>query len=706
MTPLSRRTFLWVGAATASGALTAVFVRRGAPPAPVALVPLVTLDAEGLATVVIARTEMGQGTLTALAMLVAEELEIDWARVRVDNELFDVRFGDQLTTGSTSMNELWDVYRSAGALARELLRAAAAELWQVPLSDCHCQRGMVQHPATGRTVPYEALLERAARVKPPPDARPKDAASYRYLGRPIGRLDTPPKVDGSARFGLDARVPGMLIALVERAPRFGAKLKRFDGRKALQVKGVRHVVPIDSGVAVVAEHTWAAKTGREALVVEWDEGGAGLESAGVSARLSRALGEPCDPILVVGDVDARLKGTSRSIEASYEFPFLAHATMEPVNATAHVEPHRCTIWAPTQAPRWNRRIAARLTGLPEEAIEVHRLYAGGGFGRKSQQDFVIDAVQVAKTVGCPVKVVSSREDDLRHDFYRPAFAHRVRGSIDAEGRISAWDHRLVGPSVRAWWHPFNKSPGLVDDISTAGAAPLPYEIPNFRAETKIVELGVPVGIWRSIGTSYTTFVNETFIDELAQLSRQDPVEFRLRHLEKAPRSRAVLELAAERSGWRSPRRDRRFLGVALFVDSLASPDEPPYDVHVAQVAEVELLPDGSARVQRVVCAIDCGFVINPRIVAAQVEGGIVFGLSAALHGAITLADGAVQQANFNDYPVLRMSEVPRVETHLVASTARPGGVGEKAVSVIAPAVANALFAATGVRARRLPLKDR
>ncbi|HEU4411808.1 MAG TPA: molybdopterin cofactor-binding domain-containing protein [Polyangiaceae bacterium] len=695
MSDLRRRSFLVV-AASAAGALLWARARGrlgGGMRAGRELHPLVSIASDGAVTVVVARTEMGQGVTTALPMLLAEELDVDWARVAVEHERFDPRHGGQKTTASFSVYDGWDRYRKAGATARALLVGAAAARWGVPAERLRTEAGFVLGEG-GRRASYGDLVDEAAALPAPADVAPDDRRPPRVVGRPLPRLDTASKIDGSARFGLDVRVDGMLIACVARAPRAGAVAARYDAEAAKRVEGVRHVAPITSGVAVLADDTWAARRGVEALGVVW-EGGARGGSAEHAARLASELGLPPKVVASRGDVDAALSAGGRRLAATYSVPFVPHATMEPVNATAHVERGRCTIWAPTQDPGRNRAYAAKLLGVPEGAVEVRRTLAGGGFGRKSCQDFIHDAVEASRAVGRPVQVVYTREDDLRHDYFRPAFAHRLEGAV-AGGKIVAWDHRLVGPSVLASWSPEGApAPGEIDPVSIAGAEELPYDVPNFRAGARMVDLGVRVGIWRSIAHSYTCFANESFFDELAALAEKDPLEWRLAHL-TAPRPRRVLELVAEKAGWQ--RRSGRPLGVALEVEA-----DESYSVQVAHVVELEPGADGSFAIARIVVAVDAGRIVNPNIAAAQIEGGAVWALSALFHE-ITFADGAAVQSNFHDAPVLRMPQTPRVEVHFVDSTARPSGLGEKGVPSLGPALANALAAATGRRVRALPIR--
>jgi len=684
---MNRRRFL-VFAATATGAIVWACRRRGEPPAVHELHPLVRIGDDDSVTIVVARTEMGQGVATALPMLLAEELDVDWAKVAIENERFDPRAGDQYTAASISIYEAWQPYRTAGATARALLVAAAAERWGVAADRLRTEAGFLIGPDDARAS-YGSLVADAARQTAPAKPALKDRAAFRLIGKPLPRLDTAAKIDGTARFGIDVAVPNMLVGCVARAPNPGATPARHDEAAARRIDGVREIVPIASGIAVLADDTWAAKRGVDALAVEW-AGGDTRDSAAIAERFARELAQPMTAIRSVGDPAGVLAKAATKLAARYAFPFVPHATMEPVNATAHVELGRCTIWAPTQAPHWNRKVIAQLLGIREDAVDVHRMLAGGGFGRKSCQDFIRDAVEASRAVGRPVKIVYTREDDIRHDYLRPASMHRVEGAVDA-GKIVAWNHELVVPSVVASWHPFKKlAPGDNDDLSTAGAERVAYAIPNFRAAARMVDVNVRVGIWRSIAHSYTNYVNETFVDELAHLAHADPVQFRLAHLDG--RARRVLELAAERAGWHKPG-----MGVALSVEADPGDD---YAVYVAHV--VELTP--ALAIAKVTVVADCGTIVNPNIARAQLEGGVAWALS-AMSLAITFDRDGAQQSNFHDVPVVRMPQMPRVDVHLVESTERASGLGEKGVPSFGPAYANALFAATGKRIRELPMRS-
>lgn len=729
------------GSARGNGAGTGGAMAAGKPRgfAPNAFV---RIDSDGTVRVLVPRSEMGQGVLTALALIVAEELEADWSAVRAEHAPAAPEYQDanglQSTDGSTSVRESWEGLRRAGAVAREMLVAAAGARWGVDPAGCRAEAGKVVHAASGREATFGALVDAAAARKPPARVRLKDRREFRLVGKPTRRLDAAVKTDGSATFGIDVVVPGMLVARVLRCPVFGGRLAGFDGKAALRIPGVRHVVPLPAGVGVVADTFWTAGMGLEALRVRWDEGPlAELFTRDIDIRLANAARRPGTVARRDGDALGALRKAERAragagkatghaagqvpgqaagqatgnaaghvtghaagqatgraagqaISASYRTPYLAHATMEPMNCVAHVRKGRCEVWAPTQNPGETQAEAARLTKLPLSKVDVHVPYLGGGFGRRSETDFVTEAVLLSKAIGRPVKVVWSREDDFRHDFYRPASYHRVRGCLDSAGWPAAIYHRVVSPSVNARWGPL---PGNMDENAVEGVADVPYALPHYRVEYTSVDPGVPVGYWRSVGFSQNAFAIECFVDELAAAGGKDPVAVRRRLLGGHPRMRAVLEAAAKAARWGRPLSPGHAQGVALCAS---------YGSYVAQVAEVSLA-GAAPRVHRVWCAIDCGTVINPQTVVAQMEGSIAFGLSAALYGNITIERGRVAQTGFGDHPVLRISEMPQVEVVIVPSDAPPGGVGEPGVPPIAPAVANALRALTGRPIRRLPI---
>ncbi len=613
------------------------------------------------------------------------------------------------TGGSNAIRSSWEPLRKAGAAAREMLVAAAAQMWKVDRATCRAERGAVVHVPTGRRLSYGTLAARAATLPVPADAPLKDPKDFRLIGTRVPRLDTPAKVDGSAVFGIDVNVPGMLIASIERSPVLGGRLRRLDADRTKAMPGVRDVVALEpsswigtngawaagcaAGVAVVAETYWQAVQGRGALEIEWDEGEAGtLDSAGIRAQLAALTDRPGVVAQSLGDAAAALTGAAERVEAVYEVPFVHHATMEPMNCTAHVRADGVDVWAPTQNQGDAQRVAAELTGLPREKVRIHTTFLGGGFGRRLEPDFVSEAVRVSQAVGAPVKVIWSREDDMRNGFYRPTSYNRFAAGLDASGRPVAWTHRIAGTPLRLKFGPLEKG---IDDSLVDGAIDLPYAIPNLLVDQAVLELpAVPRGPWRSVGVSHNGFVTECFLDEIAAAGGRDPFELRRELLRDKPRHRRTLELAAEKAGWGTPLSAGRGRGIAL------AEWGPTVCV---EVAEVQVDADGSVRVPRVVCAVDCGPAVNVGQIEAQIQGGVVFGLSAALYGEITLERGRVVQGNFDTYPVVRMSDAPAVEVHIVPSTDPQGGTGEPGVPPIAPAVCNAIFAATGKRIRRLPI---
>jgi isoquinoline 1-oxidoreductase beta subunit len=659
---------------------------------------------DGTVTVVANRSEMGQGVYTSLALLVAEEIDAEWSRVRVESAPVDPAynnpgFGMQVTGGSNSTRSEWTPLRKAGAAARAMLVAAAADHWKVDAATCRTEPGEVLHPTSGRRAPYGTLVEAASRLTPPADPPLKDEKKFRLIGRGAKRLDTPDKTNGKAIYGLDVSVPGMKVALVARPPVLGGKLKSFDAARAKAVPGVREVFAIDRGVAVVADGFWPAKLGREALDVVWDEGPmAAFDSAAQRQEYLDLARKPGAVAFNAGDTARAFGGAAKTLNAIYEVPYLAHATMEPHNCVADVRADGCDVWIGTQFQTIDRVAAVQETGLKPEQVQLHTTLLGGGFGRRGWFDshFVREAVQISKAIRGPVKLVWTREDDIRGGFYRPRATHAVKAGLDGAGSLVGWEQRVVCQSI------FMGTPAAaftvkegIDRSAVEGAADLLYAIPSLRVEWHQAPAGIPVMIWRSVGHSHTAFVVESFFDEVAHAAGKDPVDLRRKLLEKQPRALAALDLAVEKAGWGKPLPPGRAQGVAV---------AETFGSYVAQVAEVSLTNAGRPRVHRVVCAVECGPVVNPDGVRAQMEGGIVFGLTAALYGEITFTKGRVQQRNFHDYPMLRINEAPAVETHIVPSVAPMGGIGEVAVPPIAPAVTNALFALTGKRVRRLPIR--
>ena len=691
---VTRRNFLKTSAAAAGGLVLGFYLpeRDTLEAETVAgrLNAYVRIGIDDTVTLYIHKAEMGQGTVTSLSMLLAEELECDWKRIRTEFPGVDpVSFGPmQGVFGSMSIRTSWEPLRKAGATACEMLVQAAAQKWGVPKSQCRAENNTIVNLATKDRVSFGSLAEAASKLPVPQNAALKDPTQFKLVGTPQKRMDTPAKVTGKTMFGIDVKVPGMLHAALQRCPVFGGKVASFDATKTKAIPGVKQVVQISNGVAVLADNTWSAMEGRKALVVQWDEGAlANTSSASIRKTFAELAEKPGAVARKEGDTASALNGAARKIEAVYEAPYLAHAPMEPLNAVAHVRPDGCDVWAGTQIQTAARETAAQITGLTPEKVQIHTMYLGGGFGRRGRADFIAEAVEISKAAGVPVKLQWTRDDDIQHDTYRPASYTKFAAALDADGNPTVWNARIVCPS-------FGGLRNGVDRTAVEGIAEIRYAIPNILVDYIPPDVGIPTSYWRSVGYSQNTFFTESFIDELAAAAKKDPVEFRRKLLAKAPRMLGVLELAAEKAGWGKPLPAGRYRGIAV-VDNLGSFN--------AQVAEISL-EKGKVRVHRVVCAVDCGHVVNPAIVKQQIESGIVYGLSAALRGEITLDRGRVQQTNFNNYEPLRLDEMPVIETHLVTSTNPPGGIGEASTPAIAPAIGNAIFTATGKRIRKLPIK--
>ena len=723
---VTRRDFLKVGAAVGGGLLIEIgapstaradAARGGGPFAPNAFL---RIAADGV-TFICPEVEMGQGIMTGLAMLVAEELEMAPEAMRVvaapaDRAYDNPEFKVQLTGGSTSVKGSYEPMRVAGATAREMLRSAAARRFGVPVAECVASDGAVSHAGTGKRATYAELADEAARSEVPRNP-PLRTSGFKVIGKPLRRVDARPKVDGTGVFGIDVRLPDMLVAAVVRCPVPGGAVKAFDAAPVKAMPGVVDVIRIPSGVAVLARDTWSARQGADKLQVTWDEGpNANLDSGALMAAFQAAAAGEGKGIRNDGDAAKALAAAPRRIEARYHAPYLAHATLEPQNATARVTPSRCEVWAPTQGPGAAKEIARQITGLGSDEIVVHTTLVGGGFGRRIAQDFVAEAIWCAKAAGKPVKVVWSREDDFRHDIYRPMALHALQGGLGADGSPVAWSHKVVTQSIMKqvapdfvaatmpFWvpTPVKRAAGGVaswfmsraDESAIEGADSVPYAVPNLSVQFIAQDPGVPVGFWRSVGHSHSAFAVESFVDELAHAAGKDPYQYRKGLLAGAPRNRGVLDLVAAKSGWGGALPAGRARGIAQHA-SFAS--------FAAAVAEVEV-KGTTIVVKRVVIALDCGRVVNPNLVAAQLEGSVVFALGAALKQQITWKKGRVEQSNFNDFDLLHVDECPVIEVHLVPGEGPPTGVGEPGVPPVAPAVANAVFAATGKRLRSLPLR--
>jgi len=712
----SRRDFLKTAGSVSALALTigfewggttrrALAMASGTPFAPNAFVRVGTDDT---VTVIAKHLEMGQGSYTGIATVLADELDADWSLVRVESAPADAKryanlaFGTmQGTGGSSAMANSWTQLREAGAKARAMLLTAASHEWGVPVAELTVDKGVVHHTGSKRQTTYGALVTQASALPVPDTVQLKEPKDFTLIGRHSPRVDVPAKVNGTAQFTLDVVMPGMLVALLERPPLFGATVKSFDPTAAAAVPGVVKVVQVPRGVAIIAKNFWAAKQGRDALVVDWDDTHAEKRSsADLMSEYRRLADQPALPARRDGDAAAALHGAARTVSASYEFPYLAHAPMEPLDAVVKLTATRCEIWAGDQFQTVDQANAARTAGLDPQQVSIHTLYAGGSFGRRANagSDYIVEAVSIAKAHGAdgtPIKLQWTREDDIRGGLYRPMYFHKLEAGLDAQGELTAWRQVIVGQSIMADTIMAGMVKDGIDPTSVEGASTMAYAIPNLSVDLSTTKTGVPVLWWRVVGSSHTTFAVETFMDEVAHAAGADPYGFRRKLLEHHPRMKAVLEMAAEKAGWSSePLPKGRGRGIAV---------AEAFKTYVAQVVEVSVDDAGKVKVERVVCAVDCGTPINPDVITAQMEGGIGFGLGAALYGAITLKDGRVQQNNFDGYRVLRMNEMPKVEVHIVPSTEAPTGVGEPGVAPAGPALANAIFAATGKRIHGLPI---
>jgi isoquinoline 1-oxidoreductase subunit beta len=725
--PISRRKFVVRGALAGAGLVIGVHLpaaslaaqenarakkKRGPDP----FDAYIHVKPDGKISLVVAKSEMGQGIKTGLAMILAEEAEVDFSSVSVEQAETRPDIYPHLGTGgSGSTQENFTPLRRAGATVRELMITAAARKWNVPKKECEARKATVLHEKSSRQASYGELVE-AARKLPLPDEEQvelKDESDFELIGHSTPRVDIPSKVNGSAVFGLDVRVPGMLFAVVARCPTFGGRQAHYDAAKAKAVAGVKDVFAIPAlgrdmftagGIVVVADSTWAAMKGRDALEVTWDHGAAVSESTDtLHTALHTAAARTGKRVRNDGNIDAVLPAAAKKVAATYEFPFLAHATMEPMNITVHARAGEAEVWAPTQSPDWVQQTVAKILGLPQKKVIVHTTLLGGGFGRRYTADYPAEAAQIAKLVSQPVQLVWSREDDMTHDFYRPAACHQMHGALDANGRPVAWSHTIASTSINAYWGPPNNP--KPEESEVGGAEQMPYAIPNVRLEYNAVASSVPPLWWRSVEHSFNGFAVECFIDELAAAAGKDPVEFRRRLLVKPanwkPRSdedpdparlRAVMELAAGKAGWNQPLPQGRGRGIATYHS---------FGSYIAEVAEVTVA-GSNFKVDRMVAAIDCGQIVNPEAVKAQAESAIIYGLSAALKNEITVRNGAIVETNFHAYEPIRIHEAPPIEVYLTESRDDPGGMGEPALPPAAPAVANAIFAACGQRVRKLP----
>jgi len=706
----SRRIFLTATAAIGGGLLLGIDLpARGevrdsfTTDAPFAPSAFLRIDRAGKVTFVMPVIEMGQGTYTSIPMLIAEELEVDVDTVAIEHSPPDDKvyanplLGAQITGASTAIRGTYLPVRRAGAAARVMLVTAAARRWKVDASSCRAEKGTVVHVPTGRKLGYGSLVDAAAKLTVPENVTLKEPAQFKLIGTPHRRLDTAGKVDGSAKYGIDTRLPGMLFAVVAASPTFGGKLVGLDEVKAKAVPGVMKVVRLDDAVAVVAIHTWAAKQGLAVAAPQWDAGpNAELSTVDIAEQLARVSENPGVIARHEGDAAATIISAARKIEAVYEQPFLAHAAMEPMNCTVQMTKEGCEIWVGTQVPGRTQAAIMKLTGLAREKVRLHNHLLGGGFGRRLEFDGTVRAVQIAQHVRGPVQVIWTREEDIQQDMYRPYYYDRISAGLDAQGKPLAWLHRIAGSSIIARFNPVWIKDGI-DPDAVDGSRDMPYAIGAVHVDWIEQEPpGIRTAFWRGVGVTRGTFVVESFIDELAADAKQDPLSYRLALLEKNPRARTVLRVAAERSGWGKPLPTGQGRGIALCIG---------FGSFIAQVVQVSVDEDGAVNPTHVWCTVDCGVQINPDTIRAQMESGIVFGLSAALYGEITLKEGRVEQTNFGDYRVLRINEVPEIHVTLVKSLEAPGGIGEPGTSCVMPALTNAIFAATGKRIRKLPVAN-
>ena len=660
----------------------------------------IQITPDNMVTIIVNKSEMGQGVYTSLPMIVADELEADWKQVRVKaaparDEYKDPGFGMQLTGGSTSIRNMFEPLRKAGAAAREMLVSAAAETWGVPPGECEAHQGWVRHRKSVRKLNYGELCDKASKLSVPENPPLKKEYQFKLIGTRMARLDLQEKIDGKATFGIDVFVPDMLYAAISRPPAYGAKIVSYGNEAAKKVRGVQHVIVTDRGIAVCAKTIDGAWKGRMALNAQWDKGThPDLNSETLEKNFLQHLNQPGLSAKKEGNIENALGKAVKKLEATYILPYLYHATLEPMNCTAHVRQDRCDLWVPTQFQSGVLMSAEKITGLKPEQIHIHTTYLGGGFGRRAELDVVEEALQISKATGKPIKLIWTREEDVKNDFYRPGNCCRIEAGLDQQGRIVAWSHKVVAPSIFSRFFPQMVKDGI-DPAAVEGISDMEYEIPNLNVEYVKIDTPIPVGFWRSVGHSHNAFTVESFIDELAYLAKRDPLEFRMSHLRKHPRAQQVLRVAAERAGWGKPLRKGHGRGIAYHYS---------FGSHVVHVAEVSVdKTEGKIKVHKVVSAVDCGPVVNLDTVKAQIEGATLFGLSAALMEKIQFSNGGVENENFYNYELIRMSDVPEIEVNVLRSREKLGGVGEPGVPPIAPALANAVFNASGIRVRNLPM---
>lgn len=730
---VSRRVFLQMFGLSAAGLVLAVhfgelpaWAEEPAAPPGLPLTPnaYLRIGHDGKITFIAPRADMGQGIHTSTAQLVAEELDVDPADFKIEHAppndpVYGIPSGVQLTGGSSSIAGLWLPMRQVGAITRSMLVAAAAKEWNVNPATLRTEKGVVYHDAGKRQAAYGGLVDAVAKMNlpkadvppryfflfdgntPPTEVRHgfklKDPKDFKVIGKSIPRIEAPEKVKGAPLYAIDVHLPNMLVATIKASPVFGGKLKSVNDAKAMKIKGVQKVVKLENAVAAVADHFWAAKQGLQALEISWDEGPhAHVSNADVVRDLVKAAESEGLVIRNEGDAAEGLKGAAKRIEATYELPFLAHATMEPMNCTVHVRPDHCEVWIGTQTPSITQIVAAKVTGLKPEQVTVHNHWLGGGFGRRLEMDVLVQTILIAKNFDRPVKLVWTREEDIQHDLYRPYYYDKVSGGVDKNGKIVAWTHRLVGSSVVARYAPGLILEDKIDPDAMDGIRQYPYDLQNVKVDYVAKEPpGVPTGFWRGVSVGHNAFVQESFIDELAHAAGKDPVEFRRQHLSKDKRAKTVLERVAKEAGWGKPMPAGKGRGIAV---------SRVWGSYLGMVAEVSVSKAGDVRVERVLCAVDCGTAINPGHVKSQIEGGIIFGLAPVLLDAITIQNGRVEQSNFHDYRMIRMSDTPDIEVFVIDSGEAPSGIGETGTAMVVPAVTNAIFAATGKRLRKIPVK--